>query len=52
MICYKDKTFCIRNDCKHYENCDRNYERDCHKNSKVRDLGIMVAKFKDCYEEK
>ena len=57
MICYKDKTFCINEECKHYKKCDRNYEkakleRDCHSNQNVRDLGIMVAKFKDCYEEK
>ena len=35
MICYKDKTFCINEECKHYKKCDRNYEkakleRDCH----------------------
>ena len=57
MIVYKDKTFCMRKECKKYETCHRNYDKAIAEKMNspqtfIRNMGISVAEFEMCYVEK
>jgi len=48
MLCYQDKAFCVKDDCKKRNNCDRYYEHHKRNAEKV-GLPVQFIKDPECY---
>lgn len=49
MLCYRDRAFCDKDDCKKRNNCDRYFNDHHRKNAEKVGLPVQFIKDPECY---
>jgi hypothetical protein len=52
MMCYKDRTFCDREDCKKFNKCGSAATKAISDGAERAEMPLSLASFEDCFEGK